>query len=371
MDEQIKRHTLLVVDDEPVNIKIFMEMLRSDYTIKVSTDGEKALQIAQSENPPDLILLDVMMPGMDGYEVCRRLKADERTRYIPVIFITAKTGEEDETKGFEVGALDYVTKPFRPVVVKARVATHLSLKLAMEKLKLQNIELLESARLKEDVYSIMKHDLKTPLNGIISMPEIILEEGNLNQEQIECLKIMEDSAYVMLDMINRSLDLFKMERGIYELCPVPVNVLKLIDKIVLESKAWIKPKNIDINILLNRKQATPEDSFMIFGDNLLCYSMLANIIKNAIEASPKNEMVTISINNENGPTIKVHNMGAIPENIRDRFFEKYATSGKNKGTGLGTYSAMLIAKTMGCNMLMNTDEVEGTTITVSLPAAQT
>ncbi len=128
MDEQIQRQTLLVVDDEPVNIKIFMEMLRSDYTIKVSTDGEKALQIAQSENPPDLILLDVMMPGMNGYEVCRRLKADERTRDIPVIFITAKTGEEDETKGFEIGAVDYITKPFSPIVVMARIKTHLELK---------------------------------------------------------------------------------------------------------------------------------------------------------------------------------------------------------------------------------------------------
>ena len=128
MDEKIQGQTVLVVDDEPVNIKIFMELLRSDYTIKVATNGEKALQIALSDTPPDLILLDVIMPGIDGYEVCRRLKAEPRTKGIPVIFITAKGGEEDQSKGFELGAVDYVTKPFSPMVVKARVRTHLELK---------------------------------------------------------------------------------------------------------------------------------------------------------------------------------------------------------------------------------------------------
>lgn len=128
MDEKIQGQTVLVVDDEPVNIKILMELLRSDYTIKVATNGETALQIALSDTPPDLILLDVMMPGIDGYEVCRRLKAEPRTKGIPVIFITAKGGEEDQSKGFELGAVDYVTKPFSPMVVKARVRTHLELK---------------------------------------------------------------------------------------------------------------------------------------------------------------------------------------------------------------------------------------------------
>jgi len=128
MDKTIHEQTILVVDDEPVNIKIFMELLRSEYTIKVATNGEKALEIAFSDGPPDLILLDVMMPGIDGYEVCRRLKAEPRTKGIPIIFITAKGSEEDQTRGFELGAVDYVAKPFSPIVVKARVKTHLELK---------------------------------------------------------------------------------------------------------------------------------------------------------------------------------------------------------------------------------------------------
>lgn len=126
--EQQEKNTILIVDDSPENITVLGALLRTDYIIRVATNGEKALQLVDSDNPPDLILLDVMMPGIDGYEVCKRLKANTLTQKIPVIFITAKTSEADEVKGFEMGAVDYVTKPFSPVVIKARVRTHVELK---------------------------------------------------------------------------------------------------------------------------------------------------------------------------------------------------------------------------------------------------
>lgn len=126
--EQNDRQTVLIVDDEPGNIRILVELLRSDYRTLVATNGDKALQIARAENPPDLILLDVVMPELDGYEICKILKADDRTKKIPIIFITSKDSEEDERKGFEVGAVDYVMKPFRSAIVKARVNTHAELK---------------------------------------------------------------------------------------------------------------------------------------------------------------------------------------------------------------------------------------------------
>lgn len=122
------KQTILIVDDAPENIRILSELLKAEYTVRAATNGEKALCIAASDNPPDLILLDIVMPGMDGYEVCRNLKSDSQTKNIPVIFITARESEQDEVKGFEAGAVDYVTKPFNPVVVKARVNTHAELK---------------------------------------------------------------------------------------------------------------------------------------------------------------------------------------------------------------------------------------------------
>jgi putative two-component system response regulator len=122
----LNRASVLVVDDTPENIDILVETLKHGYQLRAATNGERALEIVQ-RTPPDLILLDIMMPGIDGFEVCRRLKADITTRHIPVIFITAKIGIEDELRGLELGAVDYITKPISPPVVQARVRTHLAL----------------------------------------------------------------------------------------------------------------------------------------------------------------------------------------------------------------------------------------------------
>ena len=131
-----------MVDDSPENIDLLGNILNHDYEIKVALSGEKALKIAGSEKSPDIILLDIMMPGMDGYEVCRRLKSDAKTQDIPVIFVTSMSEVEDETKGLEVGAVDYITKPIRSPIVQARVKSHIELKEAREYLKNQN-EILE------------------------------------------------------------------------------------------------------------------------------------------------------------------------------------------------------------------------------------
>jgi len=132
-----ERKIVLLVDDEPANIQIVNSILKDSYKIRIATSGAKALDLANQAPAPDLVLLDVMMPGMDGYEVCRRLRASAQTREIPVIFLTGQTEVADETKGFEVGAVDYIHKPFSPAVVKARVRTHLALRAMSEQLESQ------------------------------------------------------------------------------------------------------------------------------------------------------------------------------------------------------------------------------------------
>ena len=145
---------ILVVDDTPTNIDLLVEILKDDYQVKAAVDGERALQSVASA-PPDLILLDVMMPGMDGYEVCKRLKADAETRDIPVIFVTAKSDIEDETRGLDLGAVDYVTKPVSAPIVKSRIRNHLDLHDARESLKLLlNETLLGSAKLQSDLLAM-------------------------------------------------------------------------------------------------------------------------------------------------------------------------------------------------------------------------
>lgn len=136
--ENFLQATVLVVDDTPDNLSLMSALLKDTYRVKIANNGEKAIKIAQSETPPDLILLDIMMPGMDGYEVCRILKSDPSTREIPVIFLTAMTSVDDEKKGLELGAVDYITKPISPPVVMARVKAHLQIKASADFLKDKN-----------------------------------------------------------------------------------------------------------------------------------------------------------------------------------------------------------------------------------------
>jgi CheY-like chemotaxis protein len=143
---EIKKPGILIIDDDIANIKILGSTLPSDYEILFALNAQEGIASAMA-NQPDLIILDIMMPGMDGCETCRQLKADERTRDIPLIFITVKNSEEDEVKGFELGAVDYIIKPFNPVIVQARVRTHVSLRLATRDVENKNIML--AARIEE------------------------------------------------------------------------------------------------------------------------------------------------------------------------------------------------------------------------------
>ena len=160
MNPADQKKTVLVVDDAPANIQVVNSILKDTYKIRIATNGAKALELVAVAPPPDLILLDIMMPGMDGYEVCTRLKDDPGTKDIPVIFLTGQTETADETRGFEVGAVDYIHKPFSPAVVKARVQTHLVLRGIREQLALQLLAIqkeLETAR--QIQLSILPHEI--------------------------------------------------------------------------------------------------------------------------------------------------------------------------------------------------------------------
>lgn len=143
VDDLSLKETILIVDDTPDNLTLMNALLKEHYKVKVANNGEKALNIMLAPNPPDLVLLDIMMPGIDGYEVCRQLKVDLRTRNIPVIFLTAKAEVEDERKGLELGAVDYITKPISPPILMQRVKNHLLIKASQDFLRDKN-DYLES-----------------------------------------------------------------------------------------------------------------------------------------------------------------------------------------------------------------------------------
>ncbi|MBF0119903.1 MAG: response regulator [Desulfobacterales bacterium] len=361
----MKSCNILIVDDTEENIDVLSELLGDDYEVSVATDGETALQ-AVYDNHPDLILLDIMMPGMDGYEVCKKLKTNPATQDIPIIFVTAMSEVNDETKGLELGAIDYITKPISPSIVKARIKNHLELKLVREELKKQNEILKENLRLREDMEQVSRHDLKTPLNAVISIPKILIKGGDLSSNQKEMLLMLEESGYRMLEIVNSSLDLLKMEKGNYQFNPVPVDILNLIQQIRGETLELFNRKELILDIIINGNQFDNTQNFMVSGEEMLCYSMLANLIKNAIEASPEKEKIEITLNDGERQEIKIHNKGPVPEQIKEKFFDKYATFGKKDGTGLGTYSAKLIIQTLKGEIRLESSLSSGTTLIIYL-----
>lgn len=235
-----------------------------------------------------------------------------------------------------------------------------------KELERQNEILKENMKLREDVDRITRHDLKTPLNAVINFPKLISRD-NLTEKQVELLNKISVSGYKLLNMINLSLDLYKMEQGTYQFTPVPVNIFKVLDDIFQENRLFIKSRRIIFDIRLNGSSPGENAEFRVPGEELLLYSMLANLIKNALEASPRKQTVFIGMKDAPASQITIRNQGVVPEDLRDSFFDKYATSGKKGGTGLGTYSAKLIMETHGGTITMETCETAGTTLCVVFP----
>ncbi|MFP4168647.1 MAG: PAS domain S-box protein [Desulfonatronovibrionaceae bacterium] len=213
-------------------------------------------------------------------------------------------------------------------------------------------------RLKADVDRIMRHDLKSPLNGIIGLPQILEEDSNLNEEQREILRGIEQSGRKMLNMINLSLDMFKMEMGSYEYHPQEVNVPNVLREILSDNRSRLAASGLTAGLYLNGRPLKDEEDFVLWSEERLLYNLLSNLFLNAVEAAPQDTEIRIEVRDLNPAVISVANTGAVPPEIRDSFFEKYTTHGKRSGTGLGTYSARLIAQTMGYDICMHTSERE-------------
>jgi two-component system sensor histidine kinase/response regulator len=369
---------LLVVDDVPDNLDVMVELLSSNYQVKVASSGERALKILTQGKIPDLILLDVMMPEMDGFEVCRQIKANPAIADIPVIFLTAMSDVTDVTKGFAVGAVDFVTKPADPPILKARIDTHLKLRRSFAELKRNRIALIEknavledNLRLREEVDRISQHDLKNPVAGIISFATSLMEDPTLADQHKEIIKYIEQSAYSVLNMVHLSLDLYKMEQGSYEFNPNPVDLVPLLQRILKEMASEMQSRELTAALTIQSVPVGTGTTLRVLGDELLSYSMFNNLMKNAMEAARPNTVIQIDMAPvDEQVAIEITNDGAVPAEVRSTFFDKFTTSGKNGGTGLGTFSAQLIAKTQQGNIAMSTsDEQATTTLTVHMPYA--
>lgn len=226
----------------------------------------------------------------------------------------------------------------------------------------------EKERLREDVQGILRHDLKSPLAGIISLASALRTTGNLDEEQVEGLEAMEDSATRLLEMINRDQDIYKLETGLYAMHPAPVD-MAAVARNVAASQARQTEGRAHILLTVDGQPDHGGAAAPIQGDEMLLYSMLTNLVRNALEASGSDLPATVSLTTGPELVLSVHNAQAVPEDFQPRFFEKFATRGKRFGTGLGTYSAKLIAEAHHGSIALHSSETDGTTVTVRLPAS--
>ncbi|MBF0212548.1 MAG: HAMP domain-containing histidine kinase [Magnetococcales bacterium] len=242
---------------------------------------------------------------------------------------------------------------------------------AKEILEIQNRKLIESDQLKQDVELITRHDMKSPLNGLIGYSDILLEEAILDADQKAHVQKIRKAGVTILHMINLSLGLYRMEQGVYQLEPKEIDLIPIIYNINHDLQVLIAGNRLTLRVTMQGVPLIKGGLFRVRGEEVLCYSMLANLIKNALEASPEKGIVTVDLSKEAGTAIiTIHNSGAVPEKIRDSFFEKYSSFGKLSGTGLGTYSAKLISEAQGGSIRMITSEEHGTQIIVHMPAVE-
>lgn len=353
---------ILIVDDNLENIRILGAALKStEYNLSVAINGQSALNIIKKEIP-SLILLDVMMPDINGFQVCEELKGNPKTKDIEIIFITAAVNSEEELRGLELGAIDYIHKPISVPIVKAKVELHLERVKSKTELKLKNEALAEINRLRNDIERMTHHDLKSPLNAIMGYSQIMAEDDVSEDERKLFSKSIYEAGNKILHMVNHSLDLYRMEVGTYEYTPKSIVLSDLIENIIKDLESLTITKQLKIEV------KKPENkNFDALAEKYLSYSLFANLLRNAIEASPTDGIITIKMHYENEQSvISITNSGAVPEEIRGTFFEKYATAGKKNGNGLGTYSAKLMAETQRGTINMETNNNE-TCITVQLP----
>ncbi len=332
-----KQSLVLIVDDNPQNLKVLGYTLKENgITPAIAKHGVAALALAKKKKP-DLILLDVMMPEMDGFEVCKQLKQNPDTADIPVIFLTAKTEKEDVIAGLELGALDYVTKPFNTKELMTRVNTHLELKKAKDTILLQKEELQQANAAKDKFFAIISHDLGNFFNTLMGFSSLLITQGErLNAEQKEnFIQSILQASRKGYDLLVNLLDWSRSQTGTIAFKPALLNLKTLVAETVELSSSQAIAKNITLLSYLS-------ETTTVFADKNMLETVIRNLISNAIKFTPVNGRVEIAYQEQDTEveiSISDSGVGISSENI-DKLFKvgiSHSTPGtaKEKGTGLG------------------------------------
>lgn len=359
---------ILIVDDTVENLRVLGDMLRRHrYKVRPVTSGKLALQACLAQ-PPDLILLDINMPGMDGYEVCARLKADPTLMQIPVVFISALSESGDKVKAFLAGGVDYIMKPFQIEEVEARVAAHLEIRRQKQELQANydRIRALEETR--KNLNRMIVHDLRNPLNAIIAFIEEVGERNpGMSPESRNYLDRAHAASRQLIDMANSLLDLNRLEEGVMKLTLEPVDFAALCREAVSNSSMLLGERAVTVESGAEPPVAEADRSLML--------RVIQNILGNALKFTDRaTGVITLRAELAGGGVVVAitDNGPGIPREYHGRIFEKFVQVGDARipgvhSTGLGLSLCKLGVEAHGGTIGLESEPGRGTTFRFTLP----
>lgn len=362
-----KASTILIVDDESVARDILEGFLfREGYDLIFAENGREALTYVE-KNLPDVILLDVMLPEIDGFEICRRLKEDSRWRHIPIILITALGGKEDLIRGLDAGADDFLRKPVNDLELRARVRSLL-------RIKRQYDDLQAALMMREDLAHMIVHDMRTPLSAIIGYSELLLmQRKSMPAEYAETMDKIHVQARRLNSFMNDMLMVAKMEAEQLVLNPIPVDMALLINRVKENHEVIARSKRIEIDLDL------PVQRQLVSVDNTLFQRVLDNLVSNALKYSPAHSTVTLkleypyptdSLDQTYQFRFLVSDQGTgIAEEDRDRIFNKYEVASlKQRGAqvGLGLAFCKMVVDAHRGRIWVEANQPEGSVFVVEM-----
>ena len=351
-----------------------------DYKRQVALNGEKALKLARKDPKPDLILLDIMMPGIDGYEVCTELKKDIETRDIPIIFLTSKTDRESLLKGFDIGAQDYITKPFDVRELMARVKTQLEIVESRKKLKSVNIwleeivdkrtqelgkanmELLGLDEAKNDFLKMISHEIRTPLNGIVGATYLlndVMGDDNEFGEFVDMLKVSVDR---LENFSTTALVITQLQADNYVISKELNKAENVVDSCIDSLEEYSKEQNLDI------RKGIVDSNIEINIDEKLFTRALKSVIHNAVKYSRERDKVTVNaLKNDQNTTIEVVDKGTgFTEDALNRLFQPFGMGEKHydQNVGLSLRAAKMIMKAHNGDIIIENQSGKGAKVSL-------
>jgi signal transduction histidine kinase len=370
-----EKNSLLIVDDEKSNLKVLAHILGQDYTIYTATNGISAVERAK-QYLPDLILLDIIMPEMNGYQTLSELKSYEKTQRIPVIFITGLDSFEDEEKGLDMGAADFIHKPFSAKIVKSRIQNQIQIVNQIREIELYAKVAEDANHAKSAFLAKVSHEVRTPLNAILGISEIQLQNENLSQDMKEALNRIMNSGTLLLGIINDILDMSRIEAGKLQLTRTKYDVASMINDTVFLN--MIKYENKPIEFTLNVDEHVPA---MLFGDELRIKQVLNNLLSNAFKYTDSGE-VELSVGMEK-PADPQDDVVTIVFHVRDtgqgmteeevsKLWDDYSrfnleANRTTEGIGLGMSITRSLIETMNGDIFLESEPGKGSLFTVRLP----